>query len=236
MNNFIEHIIEPDRLLLSWQAQDSKVRSRYIVGELQLINNNVVLNYFPESEDYKIAIEKGFIGYPAFRVQKSNSYNNLVIEAFMRRLPPKSRRDYNRYLELRGLSPTSEISDFALLGYTGAKLPDDGFELIHPFENVANAFELIIEIAGFRHRSQIPTDELNIDSQIKFFQEPENKSDSDAIRIEHDGKILGYVDRGRTELFNKYLNSGYELSGKICRKNGVPERPLIYIYVNIKLQ
>ena len=31
---YIEHLIEPDRLLLCWQAFNSENRSRYIVGEI----------------------------------------------------------------------------------------------------------------------------------------------------------------------------------------------------------
>lgn len=232
---FIDHIIEPEKLLLSWQAQSSNMRSRFIVGELLLQNGNVTLNYFSSSEDYKNAVALGFIGYPAFPA-KSVTHNNLVIEAFMRRLPPRSRRDFIRFLELRGISSNTQISDFTLLGYTGAKLPDDGFELVHPFSNVESEFELIIQIAGFRHNTEVSTDEINIGDAITFVQEPENKNDCHAIRIDLDGNKLGYVDRGRTALFEKYLQGNYQIEGEICRKNGVPERPLIYIYSSIKPQ
>ncbi|WOG27890.1 hypothetical protein [Endozoicomonas sp. 8E] len=43
---YIEHLIEPDRLLLSWQAQGSEDRSRYVVGELVRKEDKIVLNYF----------------------------------------------------------------------------------------------------------------------------------------------------------------------------------------------
>lgn len=54
--------------------------------------------------------------------------------------------------------------------------------------------------------------------------------DSKAIRIERNGQKLGYVDRGRLELLHRFYRLGHSISGEIVRKNGTPERPLIYIY------
>ncbi|WP_252176871.1 hypothetical protein [Endozoicomonas sp. 4G] len=60
---YIEHLIEPDRLLLSWQAQESKDRSRYVVGELVRKGDKVVLNYFKDTEDFERARQHGFSGH-----------------------------------------------------------------------------------------------------------------------------------------------------------------------------
>lgn len=153
---YIEHLVETDRLLLSWQAQDSTQRTRYVVGEVVRNGNDVALNYFKNSDDYKDACTHGFSGYPAFQTKLEGPHNNQVLEAFNRRLPPKSRSDFGRFLEIRGINLANNLSEFTLLGYAGAKLPDDGFELVHPFENVEAQFELIIEIAGFRYKSEVP--------------------------------------------------------------------------------
>ena len=227
----IEHLIEPDRLLLSWQALQSKNRSRFVVGELVRKGEKVTLRYFIESPDFTQACLDGFSGYPAFQVKEGmSSFDNQVLEAFTRRLPPRSRGDFYRYLELRGLNPDQEISDFALLGYAGARLPDDGFEIVHPFDNVNGPFEVIVEIAGFRHESEVDPEDLKLGEEVSFKPEPDNSYDSKAIRIEQNGKKLGYVDRGRLDLFHRNLRSGHIISGEIARKNGSPERPLIYIY------
>lgn len=231
---FIEHLIEPERLLLSWQAQDSTKRSRFIVGELVRKSNNFILNYFKDSPDYMEATQHGFIGYPAFSRSQYSSYDNQVLEAFTRRLPPRNRKDFYRYLEIRGINPDSNISNFALLGYTGAKLPDDGFELVHPFENVTTTFELITEIAGFRHNSVLLPDEINLGDTVNFIPEPNNEFDHQAIRIELNKKKLGYIDRGRLNFLQSYIDSGCDISATIYRKNGTPERPLIYIYITVQ--
>lgn len=227
----IEHLVEPNRLLLSWQAQESKNRSRFVVGELVREGEKVTLKYFTESPDFEQACMDGFTGYPAFQIREGVcTYENQVLEAFTRRLPPRSRGDFYRYLELRGLNPAQEISDFALLGYAGARLPDDGFEIVHPFDDVDGPFEVIIEVAGFRHESEVDSEMLRLGDEVIFQPEPENTHDSKAIRIEHEGRKIGYVDRGRLELFHRHLRSGHIISGEITRKNGTPERPLIYIY------
>jgi hypothetical protein len=231
---YIEHLIEPDRLLLSWQALESKNRSRYVVGELVRKDGKIVLNYFQDSEDFQQACQLGFSGHPAFRIKNNLiAYDNQVLEAFTRRIPPRSRSDFYRYLELRGLNPNAKISDFALLGYVGARLPDDGFELVHPFDNTNEPFEFITEVAGFRHESEVSADTITIDTSVQFHPEPGNQYDKNAIRIEMDGKKLGYVDRGRLELFHRHLMEGHSISGVIMRKNGTAERPLIYIYTRV---
>ncbi|KEI70245.1 HIRAN domain-containing protein [Endozoicomonas elysicola] len=231
---YIEHLIEPDRLLLSWQAQESKNRSRYVVGELVRKNGNITLNYFKDSKDFADARQHGFSGHPAFQIRENvDIYDDQVLEAFTRRIPPRSRSDFYRYMELRGLNPDHEISDFALLGYVGARLPDDGFELVHPFDTAKGPFEFITEIAGFRHESKVSVEDIALNSSVEFNPEPDNSFDPNAIRIELNGTKLGYVDRGRLDLFHRHLKAGHSVKGEIARKNGTPERPLIYIYTKV---
>ncbi|WP_067516811.1 hypothetical protein [Endozoicomonas ascidiicola] len=230
----IEHLVEPDRILLSWQALASKNRSRFVVGELVRKGDKVTLRYFPDSEDFQQAIADGFTGYPAFQIQQGvMQYDSQVLDAFIRRLPPRSRSDFSRYLELRGLNPEAEISDFALLGYSGAKLPDDGFELIHTFDNANGPFEFIAEVAGFRHESEVAIEDIAMEAGVSFVPEPDNHFDTKAIRIELNGQKLGYVDRGRLDLFHRHLQAGHKLTGEVTRKNGTPSRPLLYIYTRV---
>lgn len=102
---YIEHLIEPERLLLSWQALESRDRSRFVVGELVRKEGKIVFNYFKDTEDFQQACLHGFAGHPAFRIRDGViSYENQVLEAFTRRIPPRNRSDFYRYLELRGLT------------------------------------------------------------------------------------------------------------------------------------
>lgn len=53
-----------------------------------------------------------------------------------------------------------QLRDFALLGYSGAKLPNDGFELVHPFGDPPHAFEVLVEVVNFRHEAVLEPEKL----------------------------------------------------------------------------
>ena len=59
--HFIEHIIEPQKLLLAWQSSDEQHRTRYIVAELfRTPENKIDLIYLKNSQDFHKAKKKGF--------------------------------------------------------------------------------------------------------------------------------------------------------------------------------
>jgi hypothetical protein len=231
MTRFIEHLVEPHRLLLYWQARESQNRSRYRVGQLLKQDDEVVLQY-ENGPEMMLARDHGFQGYPAFPLKQAE-HRHQVMEAFKRRLPPRSRRDFSRYLELRAIPADAGISDFALLGYSGAKLPNDGFELVHPFDGPPEAFEVLIEIAGFRHEAEINVKQLEENDGIQFTLEPDNQFDPLAIRMESAGHKLGYVPRGYLDAFHRLIAGGASLEGEVFRINGTSERPLVYVLTRI---
>lgn len=226
MSCFIENLVEPQSLLLYWQASESKQRSRHHVGQLIKRDGEVILQYNNDIEADK-AKKLGFQGYPAFPL-KTAEHGNQVMEAFKRRLPPRNRRDFGRYLELRAIPADAEISDFALLGYSGGKLPDDSFELVHPFNNPPTRFELLIEIAGFRYEAQVKIEQLQLGDKVEFILEPYNEHDPKAIRMESGGLKLGYVPRGHLKMLHRMNLKGAVVEGEIFRTNGTSERPLVY--------
>lgn len=233
MTRFIEHLVEPQRLLLCWQAHESKKRSRFHVGQLVKQDDLVVLQY---SDDDEMAQAKaaGFRGYPAFPL-KQLLHSHQVMEAFTRRLPPRNRRDFAHYLKLRALPENAKVSDFALLGYTGAKLPDDGFELVHPFDAPPPVFEVLIEVAGFRYEAEVAVETLQAGDSIQFAEEPENCIDPEAIRMEYKSQKLGYVPRGHLTMLHRMLSEGAKLEGEIFRINGTSARPLVYVLTQVTL-
>jgi len=82
-----------------------------------------------DSQDYVDAIKNGFTGYPAFGLNKGPFTNN-VMDTFMKRLPPRSRRDFGKFLANHHLSENFDGSDFDLIVHTGISLPSDGFDLL----------------------------------------------------------------------------------------------------------
>lgn len=242
---YIEHIVEPDRLLLSWQAKSERLRM--IVAELIRNGDDGNLVYLKESEDFSRAQSLGFDGYPGkaqslgldghpgFAIEKDIHKN--VLTSFMKRLPPRSRRDFGRFLDALRIKPEAknEISDFALLGYSGAKLPDDDFTVIHPFENASVPFELMLPVEGYQHyQDELSLTALSTDMLADFEAEPDNPKDPKAIKIIIDGIRIGYVCRGLTASFHKWMQLGLTISAYVERINGIGQDPKIYLYVSVK--
>jgi len=228
---YIEHIVEPDRLLLSWQNPDERLRM--FVAELIRNGDDADLVYLKENEDFSRAQSLEFEGYPGFDI-KTKIHKN-VLTSFMKRLPPRSRGDFDRFLNALRIKKGSEISDFALLGYSGAKLPDDDFTIIHTFENASVPFELMLPVEGYQYyQDELSLNELSTDMQAKFEAEPDNPKDPEAIKIIIDGIRAGYVFRGLTASFHKWMQSGLAISAYVERKNGTGQYPEIYLYVSVK--
>jgi len=231
----IEHIVEPNRLLLSWQTKTKGKRLRMFVAELIRSGDDADLVYLQNSEEFSKAQSLGFKEYPGF-VIKENIYKN-VLTSFMKRLPPRSRGDFDRFLgALRIKSEAKdEISDFALLGYSGAKLPDDDFTVIHPFENASPPFELMLPVQGYQYyQEQLPLNSLSDDMQACFEVEPDNRYDSEAIKIIINNVIAGYVCRGLTSSFHKWRQAGLTITAYVERINGTQQKPAVYLYVSVK--
>lgn len=227
--NQVLHIIEPKRLLLVWQASDG-VGIRRIIGELCRINDEIEFKYFHGTSDFESAQKEGFAGFPAFKI-KQQKHTNGILDTFTKRIPPRSRTDFEKYLRKLKISPKQEISDFALLGYSEAKLPGDRFSIVHPFDDCDPPFEFLTEIAGFRHHEGMQMD-LEIGESIVLDPEADNEFDSNAIRVLARGEKIGYINRVQALTFHRWLDTGH-VKAVIDRKNGDTERPQVYLFVEI---
>ena len=233
---YIEHVIEPERLLLSWQAQAPESRMRHIVAELRRNGNDADLVYLRESQDYLTAKTNGFDGnYPGLSAEKNHSG---VLAVFMRRLPPRDRTDFSKFLEAIRIEPGTDISDFALLGYAGGKLPGDDFYIIHPFDQVEPPFEFLMFVAGYRYYQQdVPYNEVKVAMSARFEFEPDNEHDPDAVRVvipEVSSGTAGYVCRGLLPQFRKWMLAGLNLKATVERKNGVSDQQLVFLFVQVR--
>ncbi|MBF0145028.1 MAG: hypothetical protein HQL84_10550 [Magnetococcales bacterium] len=237
MNRIIRHIVEPRHLFLAWQAPDGHLygRTRHKVAEIVPDQDGTILfRYLKGTDDFEAALSAGFLGYPAFPLEQE-LYTSGILEIFMRRLPPRKRRDYHDFLRLWRLDPATRLTPLALLGYVGAQLPGDGFSLVHPFDNGEPPFEFLEEVAGFRYRrdaSQLLA-LLQEGQEIQLRAEPDNLHDPQAIRIElPDNHLIGYVNKLHAPGLQRWLQTP-GVRGTIDRLNGTPSRPLVYVFVEI---
>ncbi|OGW29250.1 MAG: hypothetical protein A2X56_14285, partial [Nitrospirae bacterium GWC2_57_13] len=221
----------PQRLFLVWQGPEGGDRARCIVAELLRTNHGIELRYLTQSDDFKKARENGFEGYPAYP-KTDRVYKEGVIETLMLRLPPRERSDYNKYLESLRISSAARVSDFALLGYSGAKLPSDGFSIVHPFDDVSEPCELLTEVAGFRYYEGM-TMQLAVGMTAKLQPEPTNPYDPQAIMVLVKGKKVGYIGRGLLPALHRWLDNKSEITAVIEKINGRPERPSIMLFIAV---
>jgi len=211
--HIIRHVNEPKRLLLVWQSpfDANDGRTRRIVAELVKENNTVAFRYLHNGEDFKKAENVGFRPYPAFTNIKKE-YSNDITAVFCLRLPPKKRRDYHIFLRSIRLPEDAitkaMLSDFALLGYSEARLPGDGFSIINPYDEHPSPCEFLSEIAGFRHIvTPEDYDDFPIGTELSFEPDPANPHDPNAIKIKAGNTHIGYVNRAQTPAFKHWLEN-----------------------------
>lgn len=207
--NLIDHIIEPQKLYLVWQpsVDSAKARIRRIVGELLRKNSSIVFRYLLDHPDFVEARNHGFDSYPSLPLKSDSlEYTNDILGFFCRRLPPRSRPDFKKFLLANRVNPDAELSDFALLGYTEARLASDTFSIVNPFENVNAPCEVFTEVAGYRYYDS-PEGGLNVGDVLSLHHEPDNIYDANAVRIEHDGRKIGYVNKVLSPTILRWLES-----------------------------
>jgi hypothetical protein len=194
------------------------------------------LVYLRGTEDYEDAKVNGFSGeYPGLPAEKDHAG---ILPVFRRRLPPRHRTDFGQFLNAIRIPSNVVVSDFALLGYAGARLPGDDFSIIHPFDNAKPPFELLLLLAGYRYYQQdVPRESLQPGMTARFEFEPDNEHDPDAVRViipdvsEH---TAGYVCRGLLPQFRQWMSLGMHIEGSFERLNGTADCPLAYVFVSVR--
>lgn len=222
-------IVEPNSLLVTWQPKSGG--ARFHVATIARQTDGYIFTYQTASADFTAAKAAGFSGYPAFNPETTIHTNN-VLDPFLRRLPPKSRGDFGRYLQQHCLPNPFQASDFALLGYTGAKSPADGFILFPDFSDIQSGFEYVLEVAGTRYEAALDLAQINLEDQVTLVPEEKNTFDENAIAVYHNQSKIGYVNKVFCKLFRQLLPSS-KVSATIAKKNGTAERPLLYLLLSV---
>lgn len=239
MGNWIDHVSEPNRLVLAWQATDDVGdRQRWAVGEFLRNGDDAVLRYFEKDEfeaynfgqPFAKILSYGYRGYAAFPLSVT-THERGVVEAFMRRLPPRHRPDFDRYKQHLRLRPETPISDFALLGLSEAQLPSDGFSVVDPLDPAVDQVELLNELAGYRYYlKDHPAPELGCPIQLEA--EQNNPFDANAVAAMLNGAKIGNINRLQAPTFRKWIEDG-RVTASIDRINGTAQRPRVFAFVRV---
>lgn len=232
--NYLEYTPEPARLLLTWQPPEAVTqRLRRIIAEIVRSPDGCSLRYLINSPDFQAAQNQGFQGYPAFDI-KQEVHEQGIMEALSRRLPPRKREDFGDFLAQFRLPADFAGSDFALLGYTGGKLPSDTFGFAPDFSNISLPIDLLLEIAGFRHQDCMGQFTPTIGLPLQFVIDNDNQVDRNAVKVLCNGQNLGYINRAFLPWFADRVSNGEAIEATIERVNGKPERPLIYALCRLR--
>jgi hypothetical protein len=227
----IDHIFEPTRLFLVWSSvTDGVARSRRIVGEIVRNNSSYLFRYLKDTADYHAAVNEGFISFPAFTIHGNEWFDN-ALAAFMSRVPPRKRQDFSKYLAQYGLPSSFNGSDFSLLGYTGARLASDSFELCPDLSTALPPIDIVLEVSGTQYNKVLG--ELTEGMHIDFIHEPENAHDENAIAIMTQFGRIGYVSRALNKGFSKLLHQSI-VNGSILSTNTINGKTKILVLAAFK--
>lgn len=231
----IVHIFNPTRLWLIWQPGPGAVGRRRVVAEILADGTGAVLRYLSNTSDFAEARLQGFQGYPAFKLSEIE-HREGVLDILMKRLPPYSRSDFSIYLRNYRLPTDQPISPFALLGYTTAKLPGDGFSLLMDLSTAVVPLDLVMELAGSRYQQadeSVWSALQDFSGELAVVAEPENPVDPSAVALFADGLKLGYINRVYAPHIKGWLESN-KVSIRIDRVNGTADRRLVYVFAAIR--
>ena len=229
-HKYITDIVHSEFIDLIWKSPEG---NRFCVGKLY---RNDKFEYI---KDNPAAYQAGFTCYPAFAIFTQSEITEYPepIKVFARRLPPKSRSDYSRFLALYGLDYKSEfvknISDFDLLAYTGAHLTDNPFSFANPFVGCEPPFQFVMQAAAFDRYGKNLKDEELLKQNFSFNVESENPIDQQALAIRVGKEKIAYVPRSYTEVFHKWLKIGFKVNLSAFRINGTETHRYLYLFVSV---
>lgn len=114
---------------------------------------------------------------------------------------------------------TTELSAIAQgqsLGLVGAST----LSVPVPFESKIVLFESV-RIAGTTHTPNINDviDRIPEDALLRFVREPDNQADPWAIRVEYDGRKIGYMPADKNELIARLMDGGKTLHGSLLERS-----------------
>lgn len=127
----------------------------------------------------------------------------------------------------QALSLTTQAGQLGLVGSSTLSVP-------MPFETKIVLFESL-RVAGTTHVSDIDTimDEASLGDPITLVREPNNWHDEWAIRLEHNGKKIGYIPADKNELLARLLDGGKSLQASMVERELQGDWWKIYIEVSL---
>lgn len=92
-----------------------------------------------------------------------------------------------------------------------------------------------VRIAGTTHAPNIDDvmDRMPEDAQLALLREPNNHADSWAIRVEHDGRKIGYMPADKNELIARLMDGGKTVRGSLIKREHQGNWWKVYMEVSL---
>ncbi|WDI30554.1 hypothetical protein PUV54_11360 [Hyphococcus flavus] len=228
----ITKICEPSKLILAWKPVDTrKSRRHFPVGIFERQRDKILFRWLSDTEDFSLALNEGFD--VLFGNDRGNSSEpQRIFDVLSKRLPRRDRPDYEKYLAQFRINPDVNISTFAMLGYTEARLASDGYSIIDTLESASKGCQYFHEVVGYHYYAKNLTGQI-LHSQVEFRHEPQNKYDPNAVGIFLRNQLCGYVNRLRAPMLNQILKN-YTVTAYLESINGSKDKPVAHVFFELE--
>jgi hypothetical protein len=209
------------KLYLSWRLR--KGEPRHIVGELSKSGDKFTFKYLISREQKDKIRFTPYWGFP----DMDKEYDTDVIDVFALRLTDFKREDIQNYYDYWEVEKEYRQDPYYMLAITQAIRPNDYYEFLADYEPIAG-LSFITEICGLSHYNVSP-DLLKTDDVLRWELEPDNKYDSEAVKVFKGDVLLGYVKKIHSKVFYKPYSGTIKIEVKDIDRNGTLNRVFIRV-------
>lgn len=211
------------KIYLTWRK--GKGSSRIVVGVIKR-NSTEGICFRYINEGVEKAKKEGFNGYTDFPDLTKN-YKENVIEIFGQRLTKSERADIQKYYEFWNIDPMYKEDKYYLLAHTQGLLATDNFEFLADYYPI-KGLSFTSEICGLSH-NKLPSDIININDELTWKYDKENKYDLKAVNVYKEERYLGKVKLIHCNVFHRHGGENLKIRVKNIERNGHLNRAFIQI-------
>ncbi|HGT8908484.1 TPA: HIRAN domain-containing protein [Escherichia coli] len=88
-------------------------------------------------------------------------------------------------------------------------------------------------MAGTRYQEGLDLSKVMVGDLVKLVPEEDNPVDPHAIAVVHESGKLGYINKVLCKKLKQKI-AKHKISAFVAKKNGTPERPLVYLLVECR--
>lgn len=211
-------------LYLAWRQPD---RRWWPVGRLTYANGAYEFAY---TKGATSAAASGFRPLLSFPDLEQTYVSRQLFPVFANRVPPKTRPDYDAFVEGLGVGST-HIDPIALLARSGGRRETDMFELFPvPEQNADGRYEATFFVHGLRHRgpdAEAAARSLHPGDLVRLVPEPANPEDPHALGVVAvvSATRLGFLPRYLCEDVHRLREHGRDELHTVVRRVNPPPTP-----------